>query len=183
MPTIDGDFCDRSTCAIAAFSMNLDEQIQLLIENAPQDGQTPKIVAAIAPALKLLCQRLRHKSYYIVQTLDGRWLTTTLSNRAQPGLEKVVIYAFPTLQDATTGPLASQTSTGIAAQFPVTHILFQMMALNSVDSLVFFETPNESVSGIEVRRQDLQNLVQDQLRKQLGNPQAGKHGSIPPNLA
>lgn len=181
MLTIDGDFHDRLARSLHT-KMNLDAQIQLLIENAPQDGQTPKIVAAIAPALKLLSQRLRHNSYYIVQTLDGRWLTTTLSNRAQPGLEKVVIYAFPTLQDATTGPLAPQTSAGVAAQFPVTHILFQMMALNSVDSLVFFETPNESVSGIEVRRQDIENLFQDQLRKQLGMGKP-KSGYIPPNLA
>ncbi len=28
--------------------MNLDEQIQLLIDDAPQDGVTPRIVAAIA---------------------------------------------------------------------------------------------------------------------------------------
>ncbi len=181
MLTIDTDFSDRLARSLHT-KMNLDQQIQLLIENAPQDGQTPKIVAAIAPALKLLSQRLRHESYYIVQNLDGRWLTTTLSNRAQPGVEKVVIYAFPTLSDATTGPLTPQTGSCVAAKFPVTHILFQMMALNSVDSLVFFETPNELTKAIEVSRQDIQNLVQNQLRKQLGIPEP-KSGSIPPNLA
>ena len=82
--------------------MNLDKQVQTLIENAPQDGTTPQIIEAIAPALKLLAEQLKHPQYFIWQTLDENWVMTTLSNRTQPNLEKQVIYAFPTLKDATS---------------------------------------------------------------------------------
>jgi len=41
----------------------LDKEIQLLIDNAPEDGVTPHVVA-IAPVLKLLAGQLRHSSLY-----------------------------------------------------------------------------------------------------------------------
>lgn len=161
--------------------MDLDQQIQVLIENAPQDGQTPKIVAAIAPALKALALQLRHSEYYILQTLDRRWVVTTLSNRAQPSMEKQVIYGFPTLKDATRAP-APGDAQAIALPVPAIHILFQLTAIDKVDSLVFFETPNELVSGTEVRREDIQNLIRAQL-KQYQESLPGSKRNIPPNLA
>ena len=78
----------------------LDQQMQALIDNAPQDGQTPLIMQAIAPVLKHFATRLQRSQYYILQSSDRSWLVTTLSNRSQPELEKNVIYAFPTLKDS-----------------------------------------------------------------------------------
>lgn len=163
--------------------MNLDEQVQLLIDNAPQDGQTPGIVAAIAPALKQLAFKLRHSQYYILQTLDGLWVLTTLSNRAQPMFEKQVIYGFPSLKDATTGAYAPKDSQIVAAPVPVTHILFQMVAIATVDSLVFFETPGDLATGTEIRREDIQNLIQAQLQKHLRSPISPKSRKLPPDIA
>ncbi len=68
--------------------MDLDEQIQTLIQNAPQDGTTPALVEAIAPILKQLAGQLRHSQYYIPQTLNQEWAITTLENRTQPSVEK-----------------------------------------------------------------------------------------------
>ena len=163
--------------------MDLDQQIQALIENAPQDGQTPKIVAAIAPALKALAMQLRHSEYYILQTLDRRWLVTTLSNRAQPSMEKQVIYGFPTLKDATNAAYAPRDERAIALPVPTIHILFQLTAIDKVDSLVFFENPNELVSGTEVRREDIQNLIRAQLKQYQDSLPRSRPGNIPPNLA
>ena len=163
--------------------MDLDQQIQALIENAPQDGQTPKIVAAIAPAFKDLALQLRHSEYYILQTLDRRWLVTTLSNRAQPSLEKKVIYAFPTLKDATNAAYVPRDEQAIALPVPAIHILFQMTAIDKVDSLVFFETPNELVSGTEVRREDIQILIRAHLKQYQESLPGPKHRNIPPDLA
>lgn len=70
--------------------MNIDQQIQELIDDAPQDGNTPALVATIAPVLKFLASQLRHNQYYIVQTLDQDWAITALENRSQPGLEKML---------------------------------------------------------------------------------------------
>jgi hypothetical protein len=156
--------------------MNLDQQIQILIQNAPQDGQTPKVVVAIAPVLKLLASQLQHPQYFICQSIDQSWLMTTLSNRAQPELEKNVVYAFPTLKDATRFQSIPDSEL-IVLPWPVTHILFQLFAMETVDSLVFFETPGNLAAGTEVRREEVQTLFQKQLGIQ---PSQSK---IPPNIA
>lgn len=162
--------------------MELDRQIQILIDNAPQDGHTAQAMQAIAPVLKLLAEQLGHYQYYIVQTLEQEWVLTTLSNRANPKQEKRVIYAFPTLQDVTADPNSLKDAQVIAIPVAVTHILFQMLAMNSVDSTVFFDTPGNLSSGAEVRREDLQNLIQASLQKTL-SPQPSKPSPFPPNIA
>jgi len=161
--------------------MDLEQQIQVLIDNAPQDGTTPKVVEALAPVLKLLANQLRHLEYHILQTLDQDWVLTTLSNRAQPDVEKNVIYAFPTLKDAADFQSVSDPQI-IALPVPVTHILFQMLAIDTVSSLVFFDTPGNLATGTEVRRDDLQNLIQTQLQQLQSVPRSDP-SNLPPDIA
>ena len=156
---------------------DLDRQIRVLIDDAPSDGVTPQLVEAIAPLLKQIAAKLRHSQYYILQNLAQDWVLITLSHQAKPELEKAVIYAFPTLQDVSTIVAAEHDPQVIAAPIPVTHILFQLIALENVDSIVFLETPGNPDSGIEVRRHDLQNLIQLQLKQNLTQP------NIPPDIA
>ena len=162
--------------------MNLDKQIQLLIENAPEDGITPRVVAAIAPGLKLLAGKLRHLQYYILQSLDERWVLTTLSNRANPELEKRVLYAWAALKDISAVSAAGLDPQVIAVPIPVTHILFQMIALETVDSIIFLETPGDVTTGIEIRREDIQNLIQVQLKQNSFSPIASP-SQLPPDIA
>lgn len=157
--------------------MDLQAQIQLLIDNAPQDGVTPQLVTAIAPVLSTIAQKLRHSQYYILQNLEGSWVLTTLSNRANPQTEKRVIYAFPTLQDVPGNSSAGLDPQLIAAPIPVTHILFQLVAMEPVDSIVFFETPGITNNGVEIRRADLENLIQQQLQPNR------KNSRVPPDIA
>lgn len=159
--------------------MNLDQQIQALIDNAPQDGSTPKIVEAIAPALKLLAEQLQHPQYFVWQTLDENWVMTTLSNRNQPNLEKRVVYAFPTLKDATS---STNEANLVAVPVPVIHILFQMVALAPLDSLLFFEAPSNLASATEVKREDVQKLVGTYLEQYQSSPEY-KSSKFPSNLA
>ncbi|HEY9730105.1 MAG TPA: hypothetical protein V6D50_26975 [Chroococcales cyanobacterium] len=161
--------------------MDLEQQIHALIEQAPPDGTTPKLVEAIAPVLTLLANQLRHLDYYILQTLDHGWIVTTLSNRAQPEVEKNVIYAFPTLKDAADFQSVSDPEI-IALPVPVTHILFQMLALDTVNSTVFFDTPGNLTAGTEVRREDLQHLLQTQLQQTLSIPRSYP-SNLPPDIA
>lgn len=161
--------------------MDLEQQIQSLIDNAPQDGVTPKVVEAIAPLLKLLASQLQHLEYHILQTVDGSWVVTTLSNRAQPDVEKNVIYAFPTLKDATDFQSAWDPKI-TAVPLPVTHILFQMLAIENVHSTVFFDTPGNLATGTEVRRNDLQDLVQKQL-EQIRSAPRSYPSNLPPDIA
>ncbi len=162
--------------------MNLDEQIQLLIDNAPQDVVTPQVVAAIAHGLKLLAAKLRHSQYYILQSLDQEWVLTTLSNRTSPDVEKRVIYAFPTLQDISAGSAAGLDPQVIAVPIPVIHILFQLVGLETVDSIVFLERPGDPATGSEIRRADLQNLIELQLKQNLSPPSASP-SQLPPDIA
>ncbi|KPQ31667.1 MAG: hypothetical protein ACLFM4_16205 [Phormidium sp.] len=150
--------------------MSLDLQIQTLIDNAPQDGSTPGAIAAIAPVLKAFGDRLRHREYYILQTDDGNWLMTTLSNRLNADLEKSVIYGFPSFEDAKASEPESNAPQLLAVALPVTHILFQLLALERVESLIVFETPGQRETGMEVKRSDLQKAVALQLQQYRSAP-------------
>jgi hypothetical protein len=119
--------------------------------------------------------------YYILQTLEQGWVMTTLSNRAQPEVEKNVIYAFPTLKDAADFQSVSDPQI-IAKSVPVTHILFQMLALDPVNSTVFFDTPGNLTAGTEVRREDLQHLIQMQLQHMQSVPRSYP-SNVPPDIA
>ena len=182
---------DRSSCdldslgdsqRIGLLPMNLNQQIQVLIDNAPQDGTTPKVVRAIAPALKQIAQQLHHSQYYILQTLNSDWVSTVLSNRGNPNLEKRAIYAFPTQEDALTAPLSMPKAQAIALPIPVTHILFQLLAMEAISSIVFFETPGNRSAATEVRREDLQSLMQLHLQ-QSQSQQRTKRSNLPPDIA
>lgn len=160
--------------------MDLDRQIRELIKDAPKDGVTPQLVAAIAPGLKVLAGNLRHRQYYIEQGFEQDWVVTTLRDRANPKFEKCVIYAFPTLQDVSMAATQSDAQV-IAVPVPVTHLLFQLLALETVNSIIFFETPGELNTGIEIQRQDLQNLIQLHL-KQSATPNP-RPSYLPPDIA
>ncbi|MCC5665467.1 hypothetical protein LC653_16455 [Nostoc sp. CHAB 5784] len=157
--------------------MDLEAQIQLLINNAPRDGMTPNLIAAIAPALRAIAQKLRYSQYYILQNSEESWVLTTLSNLTNPGLEKRVVYAFPTIQDVSLISPAGLDPQMLAKIIPVTHILFQLVALEPVDSIIFLETPGKTTHTVEVRRTDLEKLMQKQLRQQRSPKQ------IPPDIA
>ncbi|XHX78093.1 MAG: hypothetical protein RBJ76_27305 [Stenomitos frigidus ULC029] len=159
--------------------MNIDQQIQELINDAPQDGNTPALVTAIAPVLKSLASQLRHVQYYIVQTLDQDWAITALQNQAQPELEKNVIYAFSTLKDVSNSPYPMHDPQMIALPIPVTHILFQMLAMEIIHSLIFFDTPGNTTTGTEIQREHLSELIESHLTQ----TQDVSDLTLPPDIA
>lgn len=182
---------DRSSCSlnskgdshrIGLLAMNLNQQIQVLIDKAPQDGTTPKMVSAIAPVLKQVAQQLRHSQYYILQTLNSDWVLTVLSNRGNPLLEKRVIYAFPTQEDALAAPLSMPQAQDFALPIPVTHILFQLMAMETISSIVFFEQAGNRSAATEVRREDLQSLIQLHVQQDRSQ-QRRKRSTLPDDIA
>jgi hypothetical protein len=157
--------------------MDLEAQIQLLIDNAPQDGVTPKLMVSIAPVLIAIAQKLNHYQYFILQNAEKDWVLTTLSNRANPGIEKQVIYAFPTIQDVSLIPDDGRDPHLLPTSMYVTHILFQLVALKPVDSLVFIEIPGTLTNSVEVQRSELERLIQQKLKRSRST------NTIPPNLA
>ncbi|MDP5015719.1 MAG: hypothetical protein NWQ43_00110 [Dolichospermum sp.] len=157
--------------------MDLEAQIQLLIDNAPQDGVTPEIMVSIAPVLIAIAQKLNHYQYFILQNSEKDWVLTTLSNRANPGIEKQVIYAFPTIQDVSLISGAGRDPHLLPTLMDVTEILFQLVALKPVHSIVFIETPGNIKNTVEVRRSELERLIQQRLQE------FKTKKTVPPNIA
>ena len=60
---------------------------------------------------------------------------------------------------------------------PVIHILFQLVALESVDSIIFLENPGEATTGYEIKPQDIRKLIQVQIKPQ------SLYNQIPPDIA
>jgi hypothetical protein len=154
--------------------MDLDQQIEALIEKAPRDGSTPQILQAIAPALVLIAQQLQHLEYSILQAVDQSWAIVVLSNLKEPGREKKVIYAWTSLKDASQAAAAAGDRLR-PLLLPVTHILFQMIALEGLDSIVFFESPGNQEVGTEIPREQVQNLINVYLQQYRSAP--------PPDIA
>jgi hypothetical protein len=157
--------------------MDLDAQISDLIQGASGSAVTADAVQAIAPTLKAIAGQLQHDHYYILQTLEQGWVMTTLSSRNQPDVKKNIVYAYQSLKDAGEGPVSVKDPQVMALPVPVTHILFQMLAMKPVHSVVFMEQPGQAGKGVEVRRQDIEALIQAQLK------QSQPGGPMPPELA
>jgi hypothetical protein len=147
-------------------NLSLDAQLQELIDDAPQDGVTPALIEAIAPILMQLASQLQHLDYYIAQTLERNWAVTLLNHETQSGVQKQIIYAFPNLKDVSSGPYPMKDPQMIALPIPVIHILFQIVAMETIDSVVFFEIPGNTMVGTEIKREELQALIQAQLMQQ-----------------
>ncbi|MEB3232627.1 MAG: hypothetical protein VKJ64_16580 [Leptolyngbyaceae bacterium] len=146
--------------------MTLDQQIQELIDNAPQDGTTPALMQAIAPAIRSMAVQLKHPEYYVLRTVDGSWLMVTLKSRKQQAVEKNIVSAYATLNDAVVGSKIMSNPTLDPLPIPVTHILFHMLALKTVDSVIFFETPNDLQTGTEIFRQTIQETIRTYVKAQ-----------------
>jgi hypothetical protein len=157
---------------------DLDAQLQELIDDAPQDGVTPALIEAIAPVLKQLASRLRHSEYYIAQTLEQNWAVTLLNHETQIGVQKQIVYAFSNLKDVSSGPYPMKDPQMIALPIPVIHILFQIVAMETVNSVVFFEVPGNAIIGTEIKREELQVLIQTQLMQQIA-----PSSTVPPDIA
>ncbi len=157
---------------------SLDQQIEVLIQQAPGDDVTATLVSLVGPLLKQVASQLKHLEYYVLQTSDDGWVVTTLGHRTQPEQEKAVVYAFPVLQDAQAFAQTHKDAEVTPVALPVVLILFQLIALKQVESILFFEAAGDSSGSLqsngaqaaEVRRQDLETQMQRIMRHQLNQP-------------
>ena len=159
-------------------TMNLEQQLQILQDNSSVHGVAPIVIEqAIAPVLKMYASQLRHLEYYLLQNLSQGWVLTTLRSRAKTSAEKKVIYAFSTAQDATTFAGIDDPEI-VALPIPVIQILFQIFAIQTLDSVIFLDNPGNLSTGVEVHRADVHNLIQKQLQNLARQP-----SNIPTDLA
>lgn len=143
--------------------MTLDQQIQVLIQEAPQYGVAPVVIEkAIAPVLQSIAQQLKHSSYYILQNSQEQWLISVIKKTNSSSKEKKVVYAFTTVQDAKNFNQNQQADL-IATPLPIVQILFRLFSLTQIESMVFFEEIGNTTKGSQVKRQDIQNSIQQKL--------------------
>lgn len=154
--------------------MDIDQQLQILLEEAPQYGIDPNQMQIIAAILKALASRLQHLHYYILQNLDQNWVMTTLKHRTEAQRTKNVVYAYPSLE-AVKASVATSDLQIVALPLPVTQILFQLLALEPIDSIIFYETANPDQAGIEISRQTLRSAIEQHVR--------GRNSTLPPDIA
>jgi hypothetical protein len=146
--------------------MDLQAQIQALIEDAPEDEITQEGIQVVAIALAEIAQGLAHTEYYVLQNFEGQWQVTTLQHRTQEELQKTVLYVYGSLTDATK---VGQSGELIAAPVPVVQLLFQFFSFETVDSFLFIDDAQQPDQIRELKRQDLQALVQAYLKEHVTN--------------
>lgn len=158
--------------------MTLDQQIETLIREAPQDGTTPALVSAIAPVLKSFAEQLQHTEYYVLQNLSENWLSTTLQQNEPEAKFKTVVYAYATLKDASSGYSYVKDPELMALPVPVIDILFRLNGMEGIDSTIFFDQASSAHPGVEVNRADLNQSIQNYLTMITQPP-----SSLPPDIA
>lgn len=151
--------------------MNLNEQVQILCQEAPNYGVPRQVMEkAIAPVLIELAQSLQQSSYFVLQTRDRAWQTTTLSHRNHPTQRKTVIYAFARREHTRHFPDIATANLDLS-EIPVIDLLFQLFALEQVDSLIFLDNRGNQEKSKEIQRQALQQRVEQNLRSLSPSPQ------------
>lgn len=155
--------------------MNIDQQIQQLIEQAPAYGLKVEEVQQISPVFEAFARRLPQPQYFILQNLDQNWIVTTLQHRTQEGLSKNVVYAYPSLESVKAN-VATADPQVLALPIPTVQILFQLLAMEPVESVIFLaanasaNAKGSSSSGTqnstEFSRQALRQTIAQFLRLQ-----------------
>ncbi|MBR8832190.1 MAG: hypothetical protein N5P05_000750 [Chroococcopsis gigantea SAG 12.99] len=144
--------------------MKLDAQLNTLTEKAPGYGvPSPVMSKGVNPVLKAYGGKLSHSQYYILETVGGDWLLTTLTHRLQKQ-EKTVLYAFATPEDAEKFQNLHESSLTITS-IPVTHLLFELFALPMIHSIIFMDKPGNLETGVEIYGDELRAAIKQKLQR------------------
>ncbi len=137
--------------------MELTQQVTNLITEAPADLQSA--IAAMAPVLESAAKTLGQLSYWVGCSGEGDWLVVTLQH-PQTQEEKKAIYCFSHEAD-----LQQSNKTAMdTVEIPTIDLLFQLLALEGVDQLVFFNSI-EFAQGRTLERAGLQRAIEGHLRQ------------------
>ncbi len=156
--------------------MDIPAQVQALIDEAPSDDVMQEGIQVVAAVLGQVALGLGHLQYYVLQNFENQWQVTTLEHRAQPDLQKTVLYVYGHLADATR---VGQSAELIAFPIQTVQLLFQFFSFTQVDSLLFVDEANQPDEIKELSRADLQAVVQASLqdRIQLQDPYKDDFGT------
>lgn len=143
--------------------MNLNQQIETLIKDAPNDPEMRQITETIAPVLRRIASKFRYLEYYVLHTSDHGWVSFTLTHRTQSHIEKKVIYAFSSPKDVNDVISETDRAGLSVVSIGIIDLLFQFYALNLGDSLVVFDTPKSTGKAFEILRQEFDAVLRQSL--------------------
>jgi hypothetical protein len=121
--------------------VELTQQVTNLITEAPADLQPA--IAAMAPILESAAKSLGQLSYWLGCSTEGDWMVVTLQH-PQTKEEKKAIYCFSHEADLRHSNKADMD----VLEIPTIDLLFQLLALDGVDQLVFFNSIEFSKAGL-----------------------------------
>jgi hypothetical protein len=151
--------------------MNLDQQIKNLTKDAPNDPEMRQITETFVPVLRRLAGKFRYLEYYVLQTPDQGWVSFTLNHRTQSHVEKTAIYAFPSPNHVATVLPDTDLSGLSIVPIGIVDLLFQFYALNLGESLVLFDTSENTEKAVELGRSEFEYLLR------------GSMDPLPPDIA
>lgn len=144
--------------------MKLNKQLSILAAEAPGHGvPTTVMEQAVIPVLKAFAQQVTSLKYYIMKNSQGDLLITQLAHREKKDLKKTAIYAFLNPQDGQR--FYDNDFSLVAEEVPVTHLLFQLFALEAVDSLIFLDDSPNLLKGKEIKREEIRTAILQQVQK------------------
>jgi hypothetical protein len=141
--------------------MNLDQQIKNLTKDAPNDPEMRQITETFVPVLRRLAGKFRYLEYYVLQTPDQGWVSFTLNHRTQSHVEKTAIYAFPSPNHVATVLPDTDLSGLSIVPIGIVDLLFQFYALNLGESLVLFDTSENTEKAVELGRSEFEYLLRE----------------------
>lgn len=131
--------------------MDPQDALATLITEASQYGVPPEAMGAIAPVLLRFSASLPSTTYWIPCDAGGQWVLTTVEQQGSSTVQKQVVFAYATAE-------AAQQETGQSERVGALPLLVQLIALEPVDSLVFYDRA-DSKKGIEVKRSVLLRAI------------------------
>jgi hypothetical protein len=144
--------------------MDIQAQVQTLIDEAPSDAAAQEGIRIVAVILGEVAQTFKHPQYYVLQSFQQQWQVTTLQHHAQD-VQKTVLYAYGHLADATR---VGRSEDLIAVPVPIVQLLFHFFSFNEVESLLVVDEANQLEQIQELKRQDLQTIVENALQQHVG---------------
>ncbi len=144
--------------------MNLKPQIDALTELSFLMELPPGVFEnEIIPLLVRYAKRLKRSHFFVWESSEsGQRIIIRLQSIRNPLIEKTVLYAFSTEQDAKNHP-GFEPSDSLVAQVPVLRLLFESIIFKELDSFVFYPYPKNYKKNIELSRRELLEGIQQLL--------------------
>jgi|688.fasta_scaffold07852_11 hypothetical protein len=144
--------------------MNLKSQLQELSKGLQGIMSTVAIKKAIIPVMVSYAKRVKRGHFFVWTSPEQEWIVTTLCHRLDPSLEKRVVYAFTSTQDAKKHEDFDDPGLRVV-EVPIVLIFTKLLVSEGLDSIIFFPHRGNVKQGLELEKSQFLELIKDRLRQ------------------